>query len=63
MDPIAEWTKLEHWDKDGKPFLAEVSDGTGVHGGVFSEVRRLDFSNLHMDIRRIRGRTQLPNLN
>ena len=24
MAPYAEWTKLEHWDKDGKPFLAEA---------------------------------------
>lgn len=31
MDPIAEWTKLEHWDKDGKPFLAEVHIITCCH--------------------------------
>lgn len=25
MDPYAEFTKLEDWDNDGKPFLREVS--------------------------------------
>jgi hypothetical protein len=25
MEPYAEFTKLENWDQDGKPYLAEVS--------------------------------------
>jgi hypothetical protein len=25
MDPLAEFTKLEAWDQDGKPYLSEVS--------------------------------------
>jgi len=25
MDPLAEFTKLECWDENGKPFLKEVS--------------------------------------
>jgi len=25
MEPYAEFTKLEQWDENGKPFLAEVS--------------------------------------
>jgi len=24
MEPYAEFTKLEQWDENGKPFLAEV---------------------------------------
>lgn len=32
MDPIAEWTKLECWDNDGKPFLKEVSRLYIIHG-------------------------------
>lgn len=25
MEPYAEFTKLENWDNEGKPYLAEVS--------------------------------------
>jgi hypothetical protein len=27
MDPLAEFTKLECWDNEGKPYLKEVSTG------------------------------------
>jgi hypothetical protein len=29
MEPYAEFTKLEQWDENGKPFLAEVGLLTG----------------------------------
>lgn len=33
MDPTAEWTRLECWDNDGKPFLKEVGvRGTAMGG-------------------------------
>lgn len=32
MAPYAEWTKLEHWDKDGKPFLAEYEGSNKLKG-------------------------------
>jgi hypothetical protein len=28
MEPYAEFTKLEQWDENGKPFLAEVRIST-----------------------------------
>lgn len=28
MDPLAEFTKLECWDENGKPYLKEVSPDT-----------------------------------
>ncbi|KAL8277075.1 hypothetical protein RQP46_010503 [Phenoliferia psychrophenolica] len=32
MNPVAEWTRLEQWDNDGKPFLAEYV-GSGKLAG------------------------------
>jgi hypothetical protein len=31
MEPYAEFTKLEQWDENGKPFLAEVCPQYSVY--------------------------------
>jgi len=34
MEPYAEFTKLEQWDENGKPFLAEVRSYIPQIGGI-----------------------------